>query len=379
MCIRDSYYVDHIKECLDAKELNPTNYKKELESHFQQCFNYLDDNLKKLVTEYRLRAKMSNAKKNNDEVDNFNSALQNIKVKYLAYIAQFEKLYLESFQERYHNTMGAKLVYFEELIDNTLNLAEEKQTKKSRITITDDNINKYYSDLEKDISIFFDTLAQSRNSYFENMTKELKQKLHDDGINYLPNSLTFNDIPIKTKLRDYILNTKNDFEHFIPKKRLMDYFSGSRQYVMIVIMMISLFGLRNVLNKNSEIYFPAIIILLGLGTYGIINQSKVEDQEGRKKAMDSAKAHVVSELKNKISNIDSILQKHFLKDVKEQINEIFSKVETEAKNKQKDNSTTSYTSSFSSSQERISEKLQDLLLKSSETKERIRVLIADIK
>jgi hypothetical protein len=372
------YYAEHIQEALHVKEMNLISNKKELESFVENSFNQLNKTVLSLITEYKLRSKMDNAKKNMDRGDNYSSGFQNIQRKYIDYVAQFEKLYSESFNERYHNTMGAKFAYLENLIDNSLNLVEEKQTKKSKITISIANINEYNSDLEQDIILFFDELVRSRNAYFKNITKELKQKLNEDGINYHLNGLVFNDIPLKDKLGDYILNSKNDFEHYIPTKRIMDYFSGSRQYVMIVIMMMSLFGLRNVLTKHSEIYFPVIIILLGLGTYGIINQSKVEDQEARRKAIENAKSYLISELKNKISNVDSMLQKHFIKDLRDQVNEIFSKVDTETKMKQKANSIVSSDEIYSSSPERIAEKLQDFLVRSSETKEKIRSIIASM-
>lgn len=372
-------YKEKLRFLLDEASGDPKTIKKNLSTMMDENFINLDSTLKKLLTEYKLKIKIENANKSTNQYDGYSNSFQNIKTKYNDYLSQFEKLYLESFNEKYHNSMGSKFAMLEQLIDDSIDLAEEKQTKKSKITITDENINKYNTDLEKDITFFFDTLAHSRNAYFSNLNRDMLAKLQALNINYQPSTLSFSDATIKSKVSKFILFSKNDFETYIPKKRLIEYFSGSRQYVMIVIMMVSLFGLRSVLTKNSELYFPAIIVLLGLGTYGIINQSKVEEREARKKAVDTAKAHLISELKNKISVIDAILQKHFIKDLKDQISDILTKSELEMNTKQKENSSSYSAYSYINSPEKIADKLQNLISKSTETQERIKVMISEIK
>jgi hypothetical protein len=374
-----NYYSERLEQVLDEFYGDPKRYKVAIERYFEDKFSSLDINLKQLVTEYKLKVKIDNAKRNSDQNDGYNNGIQSIKGKYTDYLTQFEKLYNEAFHERYHNTMGTKIAELEQMIENSIDLAEEKQTKKSKITITDENIKKYNLDLENDITYFFDKLTQSRNSYFKSVNEDIQLKLKDLGINYQPSSLIYNDHSIKAKVREYILLSKNDFETYIPKKRLMEYFSGSRQYVMIVIMMMSLFGLRSVISNNSEIYFPAIIVLLGLGTYGIINQSKIEDKEARRKALETAKSHVISELRNKISTIDSVMQKHFLKDLKDQINDIFAKTDIEISSIQKSSQSYSSSYSYSNSPEKIADKLQDLITKVGETRDKLKVMIAEIK
>lgn len=294
-------------------------------------FRVLNEKVNSLKLNHEESKKLVEKQRNDTSSSSFTqeSPLIEVKNKINSRLESYERMVKDHLNEIFAVPSGHINKKIEGIIDQKLDeLIENKQSKNIALTIPQEihnEINALFLDAIKD---FYDYAFEVAENNFINLNSDLTRVLETQNINFMPQSITFRDQLTLQKLIYVAEYSERPFEATMPVKKMMEYFSGARQGLMLMIMMASMFGLRTYMQK-SPLFYPALILVLGIGLWNIIEQTNKERNELKQKNLDTAKDHLRKEVRAKAEKISKEYSDTYLSKIKDKISNRLTEAENE--------------------------------------------------
>ncbi|MBC7778250.1 MAG: hypothetical protein H7246_22645, partial [Phycisphaerae bacterium] len=125
------------------------------------------------------------------------------------------------------------------------------------------------------------------------------------------------------------LRFERNYEATAVKKKPMEMLSGMRMYIMMLMMVATMFGIGQSLRKDaSKMYFiPLTVILAGLGAWTFFSNKDKETSENREKFAAAAKENLRSEAKRMLQEFSRTWERANLSPLREWVQTILREAE----------------------------------------------------
>jgi hypothetical protein len=295
-----------------------------------QTFRLLNEKVKSITQSHEESYK--NVEKQRNDVSALSlveTPIIEIKTKTNSRLASYERMVKDYLSEVFSIPGGYLSKKIETIIDQKLDeLSENKQTKNIALTIPSEICNEINALFLDAIKEFYNYASEVAENNFINLNSDLTRVLETQNINFMPQALTFRDHAVLQRLiflADYV---DRPFEKTMPVKKMMEYFSGARQGLMLIIMMATLFGLIKEM-KGSPMFYPSLILVLGIGLWNIIEQTNKERNELKLKNLEAAKDHLRKEVKSKADKISKEYADTYLAKIRDKVTSRITEAENE--------------------------------------------------
>ncbi len=260
----------------------------------------------------------------------FNDQVQNIKNQVQFFFSDFEKGVKNNTENALRYKTGSLWAGLDEKIEALEELKQEKMTKKVEFTLPgtfeEDYLSTLYGELYtscKEDLLALDHLYEAVTSFTETEVKRLKLAL----VPYYFKHLTETQI---TRVLDGAIRYDRTYRGEMRSTGFYEYFMAMRRYQMIVLIMASQFGFRDI-RRRPEIFIPISVFLLLLGGFLVMRSVKKEKVECQQSELEKARELLRNETKRMFSDLQrdwfNVLTEH----LRDQMNSFNQHIEKQLK------------------------------------------------
>lgn len=217
--------------------------------------------------------------------------------------SQLEKAISDSFEAFSRPQTGEYSKLTDTLADHLESLTETAKSKKKVLSIPKDFTTHFLVEIRKAILnqghqhlIFMrDSIRETEN--------EINSYCEKNGLPHVSLNMKYLTDTNLVELLESAIRIEKDYEGKMPQKGFYEYFMAMRKYQMIVLMIISTFGLGSIRKSLSLYMIPVSILLMGWGGYNVYKTVNQEAEELEETELTNAREILKNEAKRIVSEV----------------------------------------------------------------------------
>jgi hypothetical protein len=197
------------------------------------------------------------------------------------------------------NTNGACFKNLDIALEQMPPLAEEKRAKNIAYIIPETFKQAWIGYLAQMLRQYATESNARARDFIGAIDETTKQYLADHNLALTLPPPVLTDLARSDEMIAQALRFERNYEATAVKKKNMEILSGMRMYVMMFMMVATMFGIGQILRQESfKMYFiPTTVLLAGLGAWTFFSNKDKEESENREKFGAAAKDSLRSEAK----------------------------------------------------------------------------------